>query len=267
MPEEGVAKNTHEGILRNEEILEIVSACAHLGFEKVRITGGEPLVRRGIVGLCADIAKISGIKELCLTTNGILLEQSAESLAAAGVSRVNISLDTLDPQKFAELTRGGDLSAVLRGIDAAKKAGLSPVKINCVLMRGINDTELAEFARLTDDGTTEVRFIELMPIGPAAALWDEHYISSDIVPKSPRVHVIDPVSHAFCSTCNRLRLTADGKLKPCLHSSQEYPLRGLHGAELEQAIRGAVLEKPEAHDGLTSVFPSRSARGMDRIGG
>jgi cyclic pyranopterin phosphate synthase len=265
MPDSGIERRGHSDILRSEEIIEICAAAADLGVTKIRVTGGEPLVRKGIVPLCAELGKL-GV-ELVMTTNGILLAQYADELKQAGVSRVNISLDTLNPERFRELTRGGELSSVLRGIEAAKRAGLSPIKLNAVALRGINDDEFEKFRELTLDGTTEVRFIELMPIGEGKALWDKSFYTLDAETLPERMSVIAPISHAFCPTCNRLRLTADGKLKPCLHSAEEYNIRGLHGNELKNAIINAANSKPKQHAGLTSDNPSESRRGMSRIGG
>jgi len=256
MPEHGVDLRGHSEILRTEEILEICAAAVEMGVRKIRITGGEPLVRRGIIELCTEIAKL-GV-ELAITTNGILLEQFAEPLKSAGVQRVNVSLDTLNPERFRTLTRGGELESVLRGIEAAKRAGLAPVKINCVLMRGVNDDEIDSFMALPD---VQVRFIELMPIGESKARWSEQYYTLD----PAKYTVIAPISHQFCSSCNRLRLTADGKLKPCLHSDEEYSIRGLHGDALKTTIQNAADAKPAAHDGLLTGSSSR--REMNQIGG
>jgi len=256
MPAEGVEKREHSDILRFEEIIEICRAAVELGITKIRITGGEPLVRKGIVDICRELSAL-GV-ELVLTTNAILLEQFAEPLKNAGVSRVNISLDTLDADKFREITRGGDINAVFRGIDAAKRVGMNPVKINCVLMRGVNDGEIDRFMEL--DGV-QVRFIELMPIGEGKANWKEQFFTLD----PEKYEVISPISHKFCGSCNRLRLTADGKLKPCLHSRDEYSVRGLHGDALKNALKSAIRAKPQAHDGL--LRGSNSQRGMERIGG
>jgi cyclic pyranopterin phosphate synthase len=237
--------------------VEICRAAVELGIVKIRVTGGEPLVRKGIVELCANLAALD-IDELCLTTNGILLEQFAEPLKLAGVDRVNVSLDTLDADKYRKLTRGGDLSAVLRGIDAAKRAGLTPVKINAVLIKGVNDTEIDRFYELDN---VEPRFIELMPIGESKEHWRERYFTLD----SNKHKVISPISRKFCGACNRLRLTADGKLKPCLHSRDEYNVRGLRVEELKAAILNAAAAKPQMH--LLETGATNSQRGMNRIGG
>jgi cyclic pyranopterin phosphate synthase len=237
--------------------------------------------------ICQGISQTPGVNELSLTTNGQRLAEFAGELKAAGVKRVNISLDTLDPVKFGKITRGGDLTRTLHGIDAALNAGLLPLKVNVVLIKGFNDDEIDAFARFADVYGCEVRFIELMPIGEAKPLWQSGYLSNDAVVERlglkssqlqdavsdgvaqmfGRIGLIDPVSRKFCGSCNRIRLTADGKLKACLHGSEERPVRGLHGDDLTDALKSAILSKPAAHAGLTSDNPSESLRGMSRIGG
>jgi cyclic pyranopterin phosphate synthase len=282
MPESGAVKRGHSDILRVEEILEIVAAAASLGISKIRITGGEPLVRKGVLQICRGIAETPGVNELSLTTNGQRLSEMANDLKAAGVKRVNVSLDTLNPVKFSKITRGGELAKTLSGITAALNAGLTPLKVNVVLMKGFNDDELEAFAKFADVYDCEVRFIELMPIGEAKVLWHNGYLSNDVVINRLKLHsptsdgvaqmfgkigLIDPVSRKFCSSCNRIRLTADGKIKPCLHGSDELTVRNLHGKDLTNALKSAILSKPAAHDGLTDVNPSQSLRGMSKIGG
>lgn len=290
MPEEGVCKVSHRDILRYEEILEIVSVAAELGVKKVRVTGGEPLVRLGCPELCAEISAIPGIEEVVLTTNGILLEQQAEALWNAGVRRVNVSLDTMDPEKYRSITGGGDIQRVLRGIEAARKAGMQPIKINTVLMGGFNDDEIPEFVEMTRQHPIELRFIELMPMGPGAEFGDGAYLPGQTVLErvpelSPmsgdggvarlyqlpgavgRVGLISPLSRHFCGTCNRLRLTSEGALKPCLHSAQEIPLRGLHGDALRAAMISAIQAKPQMHGVLDAHHSSQAGRNMNTIGG
>jgi cyclic pyranopterin phosphate synthase len=285
MPAEGVTKRQHSNILRVEEILEIAEAAVELGIRKIRITGGEPLLRRGLLDICKGVKEL-GIDDLAVTTNGILLRDFAEPLKNSGVNRVNVSLDTLKPEVFRKLTRSRgsapELQNVLDGIDAAKLAGLTPIKLNCVLMRGVNDGEIEDIADFAERMDVELRFIELMPIGQAKDMWRERYLPNSEVIKRlglkngvqrgvamqyGRIGLIDPVSRAFCPTCNRIRLTADGNIKPCLHSAREIPVRNLHGAELRGALTAAILSKPEAHDGLSGDAPSRSQRGMNKIGG
>lgn len=290
MPEDGVPDKGHGNILSNEEITRIISAAAGYGISKVRLTGGEPLVRQGFVRLCGEIAAIPGIEELTLTTNGLLLPAMARDLKRAGVSRVNISLDTLQADKYRRITRGGSLEGALAGIEAARAAGLLPIKINAVLIRGFNDDELMDLARLSLEEDVHVRFIELMPIGEGCRFWPDGYLSaedaiammpglesldaSDGVAQSWRlpgdggmVGFIKPVSHHFCGSCNRLRLTADGMLKPCLHSDSEIPVRGLQGEALKAAFEAAIKAKPAENREMSAVMPSRAGRPMNRIGG
>lgn len=290
MPEDGVPDKGHDSILSNEEITRIIRAAAGYGISKVRLTGGEPLVRQGFVRLCGEIAAIPGIEELTLTTNGLLLPAMARDLKRAGVSRVNISLDTLQADKYRRITRGGSLEGALAGIEAARAAGLLPIKINAVLIRGFNDDELMDLARLSLEEDVHVRFIELMPIGEGCRFWPDGYLSaedaiammpglesldaSDGVAQSWRlpgaagtVGFIKPVSHHFCGSCNRLRLTADGMLKPCLHSDSEIPVRGLRGEELRAAFEAAIKAKPAENREMSALMPSRAGRSMNRIGG
>ncbi len=290
MPPQGVQKLEHADILSVEQIGRIVRSCVACGIKKVRLTGGEPLVRQGFVRLCGEIAAIPGIEELTLTTNGLLLPAMARDLKRAGVSRVNISLDTLQADKYRRITRGGSLEGALAGIEAARAAGLYPIKINAVLIRGFNDDELMDLARLSLEEDVHVRFIELMPIGEGCRFWPEGYLSaedaiammpglesldaSDGVAQSWRlpgaggtVGFIKPVSHHFCGSCNRLRLTADGMLKPCLHSDSEIPVRGLQGEALKAAFEAAIKAKPAENREMSAVMPSRAGRPMNRIGG
>ncbi|NBI09755.1 GTP 3',8-cyclase MoaA [Colidextribacter sp. OB.20] len=287
MPEEGVCKLSHRDVLSVEECVEAVRAAARCGVTKVRLTGGEPLVRRGILDICRGIAAIPEIQELCLTTNGSRLPELAGPLRLAGVDRLNISLDTLRPERFAAMTRTGTLRQALEGIAAAEEAGFTGLKVNAVLIGGFNDDEIGDFLDLTVEKPWEVRFIELMPMGPCAE-WDRScFLSSQAVlerfpqlePVEARgvalryrlpgargtVGFISPLSHTFCAKCRRIRITADGRLKSCLHSREEIPLKGLRGRELEEAIRRGILQKPEEHH-LTQR-PSDTPRSMNQIGG
>ena len=287
MPPEGVAKRDHGDILSLEELADIARAAVRLGVKKIRLTGGEPLVRRGIVELCRQLRTIPGLQELCLTTNGALLPQLAAPLREAGLDRLNISLDTLRPDRFAEMTRLGHLSDALAGIEAAEAAGFHDLKLDTVLIGGFNDDEINDFINLTWEHPWEVRFIELMPMGPCAE-WDKFcFLSGDtVLQKVPAlqqiescgvarryrlpgamgtVGLISPVNHDFCAQCRRIRVTADGKLKGCLHSAEELPLRGHHGKELEDAIRQGILQKPERHH-LTERR-SDTPRNMNQLGG
>jgi len=290
MPPEGVVKRGHHDILSLEEIAEIARAAASLGIKKIRLTGGEPLVRRGAAWLCRELAAIPGVEELALTTNGILLPRMAEELRAAGVQRVNISLDTLDAEKYAAITRGGRLSDALAGIQAAKDAGFSPIKLNAVLIGGFNDGEIPALAALTEREPVEMRFIELMPIGETRPFGAEAYLPCSAVldrlpalePLPPdggvarryrlpgaagTVGLISPLSCKFCGSCNRLRLTADGFLKPCLHAKEELPVRGLHGEALRRRIQEAAWAKPGEHGFLSASERSEAMRNMNQIGG
>ena len=291
MPAEGVSKLRHDQVLTIEEIVEIAAAAVELGITKIRLTGGEPLVRRGVVELVRMLKALPGLKELALTTNGILLPALAQPLRDAGLDRVNISLDTLDAEKYRRLTRIGSLEQALEGIRAAETAGLSPIKLNAVLIGGVNDDEIPALAELTRARPLEMRFIELMPIGDADCFGPEAYIPTETVLQRlpaleplPNVHgsvarryrlpgaagtvgLISPVSCSFCSECNRIRLTADGSIKPCLHAAKEFPLRGLHGDALRGAICAAVNAKPEAHGTLAATQRSEAGRNMNEIGG
>ena len=287
MSPEGIAKRDHREMLSIEELAEIGSAAVQCGVKKIRLTGGEPLVRRGLLELCRLLRAIPALEELCLTTNGALLPQMARPLREAGVDRLNISLDTLRPERFAAMTRLGRLEDVSAGISAAEEAGFSHLKLDTVLIGGFNDDEIGDFLNLTREHPWEVRFIELMPMGPCAA-WEkscflaaetilERYptlqeIESQGVARRYRlpgaagtVGLISPMSHDFCADCRRIRVTADGKLKGCLHSREELPLRGLHGDALEAAIRRGILQKPRRHH--LDSRPSDTPRTMNQIGG
>lgn len=288
MPEHGVPKRAHSEICSLEELCDMAAAAVSLGVRKVRITGGEPLVRRGVVSLCRMLRALPGLEELCLTTNGVRLPELAAPLREAGVDRLNISLDTLRPERYRSITRIGELSSVLRGLDAAEAAGFSHTKLNCVLMGGVNDDEIEDFVRLTQARPLSVRFIELMPMG-ACAKWEKaRFLPAgavlDRVPElepagtdgvsrlyripgaAGTVGLIEPMSHAFCAECSRIRITADGKLKPCLHADTEIALRGLHGEALLDALRQGIARKPERH-ALMRDGQSHAGRCMSEIGG
>jgi GTP 3',8-cyclase len=298
MPPSGVKPLDHEMILSYEEITRIVRIASVIGVNKIRLTGGEPLVRKNLSYLISSIAGISGIDDISLTTNGQMLADMAEELAGSGLNRVNVSLDSLRPDRYREITRGGDIQAALDGMDAAEKAGLFPVKINMVPIKGLNDDEIEDFARLTLDGPRHVRFIEYMPIG-ATDFWSEDkYIPTDIIrERVERIGQIEPVkirrngparyfrfcdapgiigfispmTHHFCSYCNRLRLTSDGKLRPCLFSETEIDLKsslrsGAPDKEIERFLRLAIEIKPDSHE-LSGVKVSPYRKAMSRIGG
>ena len=287
MEPDGVCKRSHGEILSLEELLEIARACVELGVKKIRLTGGEPLVRRNILWLCRELKRLPGLEELTLTTNGAYLPRLAQELKAAGVDRLNISLDTLDPARYRAITRGGELKGALSGLAAAEEAGFSGTKINAVLLGGVNDGEIPALARLAQDRAVSVRFIELMPMGVCRDWEKERFVSADAVLKAlPELRYLDgdgvaerytapgwvgtvglirPVSHRFCHRCDRIRVTAEGLLKPCLHSGDEIALRGLRGEALREAILQGVRGKPACHE--LSETGSQSGRAMYEIGG
>ena len=287
MDADGIQKRDHQEMLSIEELIEVSKASVACGVKKIRLTGGEPLVRRGIVDLCRELRAIPGLEELCITTNGALLPQLAEPLRRAGVDRLNISMDTLRPERFAAMTRLGKLEDVWAGVKAAEAAGFKKLKFDTVYIGGFNDDEVEDFLALTMEHPWEVRFIELMPMGPCAK-WDKSAFLSiqTILDRFPALQEVDPsgvarryrlpgaigtvglispISHEFCSECRRVRITADGKLKGCLHSREESDLRGLHGAELEEAVRQGILHKPARHH--LSERASDTPRTMNQIGG
>jgi cyclic pyranopterin phosphate synthase len=291
-------KLPHAAILRYEEILRLVRVGAGLGISKVRVTGGEPLVRRGVVSFLAALGRQPGLTDVSLTTNGVLLERHLEGLAAAGVRRLNISLDTLDRDKYRRITGGDYFPAVWRAVLAALGAGFHPIKLNVVVMRGINDDEVPRLAALSRDLPVHVRFIEFMPMGCA----QEHaarFLSNqevrrrvetlgalspagDAGEKGPaerwrladgrgEIGFISPISHHFCGRCNRLRLTASGRLRACLLSDRELDLKALlrgggSDADLAEVFQAAARAKPAGHD---LQAPSHDAihSPMCRIGG
>lgn len=289
MPEEGVCKKRHEDMLAEDELIRAVEAAASLGITKLRITGGEPLVKKNILSICRRAAAVAGIRELCLTTNGILLPELAKPLKDAGVRRLNISLDTLDPEKYAYITRMGSLQQAAEGIRAALSAGFEKIKLNTVLIGGFNDDEIAPLAELTRRYPIDLRFIELMPMvqggfGPECFIPNTRVL--EVLPeleKQPadggvarlyrlpgalgNVGLISPVNAHFCAGCNRIRLTADGKLKPCLHSAEEYSIKGLSKEQMREVITQVINAKPEWHGVLNAQNPSHAGRNMNQIGG
>lgn len=291
MPEKGIEKKCHDDILRFEEVEKIITASAALGIKKVRFTGGEPLVLKGLDKLIKHTASMPGIKDISLTTNAMLLADMAEDLKKAGLKRVNISLDTLQSDKFKKITRVGDINKVFEGINKCISIGMVPIKINTVLMKGINDDEIGDFLKLTLDLPIQVRFIELMPIGEGLKYFDKCKMKveeilemhPELIPveddskvasvyKLPNakgsVGLISPVSCKFCSECNRIRLTATGTIKPCLHSAEEINLKPYLNDEqkLIEVIENAVYNKPEEHH-LETEGKSDSVRMMFQIGG
>jgi len=223
MPEEGVKLLEHDDILSFEEIVDIVKVAINFGIDKIRLTGGEPLIRNGIVTLVEKIASLDGIKDFALTTNGILLENYATLLKNAGLDRINISLDTTDPIKFSEITRGGDINKIFRGIKAAQKAGLSPIKLNCVVFESSNETNAIAVKKFGELNGLEVRFIRQMNL------------------ETGEFSIVEGGYGGNCQVCNRLRLTANGMIKPCLFDEQNFSVRDL-GAK--QAFINALNCKP-----------------------
>ena len=289
MPAEGVPKRRHEDMLTEEEMILAVTAAAKLGVTKVRLTGGEPLVKKNILSLAEKTAAVPGVRELCLTTNGVLLPALAKPLRTAGVKRVNISLDTLNADKYARITRVGDLGAALRGLDAALDAGFERVKINAVLIGGFNDDEIPALADLSRRYPVDVRFIELMPMG-VGDFDKDAFIPGDVVLErlpelvkeeldgavaslyrlpdaQGQVGIIRPLSHRFCDRCDRIRLTADGRIKPCLHQGLEYPIKGLDRDGMKAQFEAAILHKPPCRGEMSCDTPSHANRPMHRIGG
>ena len=297
IPEEGVSLMSHADILSYEEIFRVVEAAAEMGIDRVRLTGGEPLVRAGVSDLVKLIAGIGTINDIALTTNGILLSQYAAELKDAGLRRVNISLDTIKPERFNRITRCGNLEDALQGIEAAHTAGLDPVKINMVVVAGINDDEIPDFAKKTVDEGWHVRFIEHMPV------IDEEPLAFNLVSVSEirraietlgklescqvkigngpakyfrlpgatgTIGFITPVTEHFCYQCNRLRFTADGKLRPCLLSEEEIDIkeslrRGASLAELKSLIEKTIASKPESH--RLAEGKKRNGRPFSQVGG
>jgi cyclic pyranopterin phosphate synthase len=298
MPPEGVKAKPREEILRLEEILKVASVAIQLGINRFRLTGGEPLIRSGVVPFTKALNLLPGVKDLSVTTNGLLLLEMGEQLWDAGVRRLNISLDTLDPDKYREITRGGDFYQVWEGITGALQLGFNPVKINVVALKQVNGDEWVNFARLTREYPLDVRFIELMPVGPSWQMAGQDFVSCQEVqdqieaefgkllsarkvtgsgpaqyfelPEAKgTIGFIHAMSSHFCSSCNRLRLTADGKLRPCLHDQHEVDLidlirSGASDTELQKQFRQALLLKPANYHEATGAV---SGRAMAQIGG
>ena len=290
MPEDGVCKKSHAEMLTEDEIVTAAEAAAALGITKVRITGGEPLVKRNIVSICRRVAAVEGIREVCLTTNGILLPQMAQELKAAGVKRLNLSLDTLNAEKYAYITRIGRLEDFRAGLEAALEAGFEKIKINAVLIGGFNENEITELAELTRQYPVDMRFIEMMPMYDSGDFDEKAFIPCtkvlDYLSDAEKVTqdggvarlyrlpgakgnigLISPVSAHFCSECNRIRLTADGKVKPCLHSADEYTLKGLDFDGMKKVLEKAIWNKPAWHGDLDALHRSQAGRNMNQIGG
>ncbi len=298
MPEH-ITFRRREELLSDEEILRLVRIFASLGVDKIRLTGGEPTIRPRLVELVRQIKQVPGIRDLAMTTNGLLLPELAFPLKQAGLDRVNISIDTLNPEKFHAITRWGRLEDVWAGINAAEAAGLTPIKLNCVVTRGFNEEDVVDLARLTLEHPWEVRFIELMPFGDVAEFAQSAVVTSDETrarieaalgpleevpgydlrdPARPyrlrgakgRLGFIDTISNPFCEGCGRIRLTADGKLRLCLLRDKEVdlltPMReGADDEAMKEIIVRAVWEKPWGHGLAKKVIPQ--LRVMSQIGG
>ena len=296
MPAEGIPLVAHDDILSYEELLLVARSAVAAGIEKIRVTGGEPLVRKGIIPFLEQLGAIPGLRQLVLTTNGLLLEEMAESLRQAGVQRLNISLDSLRPETFAAITRGGDVRRVMAGIAAAERAGF-PLKINMVVMRGVNDQEILDFAALTLDRPLTIRFIEYMPairsddwesrIVPGEAILDRITERFSFTPldrdglagparifridgAAGSIGVITPVSGHFCGECNRIRVTAAGRARSCLFSDTGIDLKPLldggDEAGLAAALRAIVARKPRRHF-LATEEEQHTPFAMSAIGG
>jgi cyclic pyranopterin phosphate synthase len=298
MPAVGMQFHPRPELLTNDELLLAVRAAAGAGFRKLRLTGGEPTLRHGIVEIVRELKAIPGIEHIAMTTNALRLRKLAGPLKEAGLDRVNISIDSLDAAKFRQITRGGSLDEVWAGVQAADEAGLRPIKLNAVVVRGMNDDEVVRLAELTTVHPWEFRFIEVMPLTGVAGLAEEGVVSTAEliariearfgpldpygqdpadparryrIPGAPgKLGFISAVTDPFCSTCNRMRLTADGRLHLCLLRDDEVDLRaairaGASLAEIEQIIRHAVYVKPWGHGLPDGVLPT--LRGMSELGG
>jgi cyclic pyranopterin phosphate synthase len=291
MPTEGITKKDCNNILRIEDFVKIAQTAVDLGIDKIRISGGEPLVRRGIIALIEQISAIDGVFDLAMTTNGILLPKYAKALKDAGLKRLNISLDSFNKEKYQDITRGGSLKNALKGIEAAKQAKFQKIKINVVLIKGFNDDEISDFVEFTRDNEIDVRFIEMMPFEgqrhfaegsfiPAGEVLKRHpeLVSVDAESKSSsakyyrlpgalgKVGLIEPMSCKFCDNCNRIRVTADGRLLSCLHSADEVDLTSALGdaQQLKDLIAQSIVNKPEFHHLRDGIYRERD---MGKIGG
>jgi cyclic pyranopterin phosphate synthase len=299
MPKEGISLIGHDDILSYEELLRIACIAVKKGITKIRITGGEPLARKGVVQFVSALSGIQGIQDLSMTTNGILLSPAAQPLRSAGLKRLNISLDSLNPDKYTMITRGGDINRIIAGIKSAQEAGFSPIKINVVVIRGINDDEITSFAKLSMEKNLQVRFIEYMPVGMENGWEKERFVSAEEIRQriktigpllelpsdngsgpaqmyaiegaQGRLGFISALSDHFCATCNSLRLTPDGKLRTCLFSDAEVDLKtkvrqGCSDDALADIINEAIISKPRKHHATEQVF-KKCIRGMSAIGG
>ncbi len=302
MGDDGIEQTSHDAILSYEEIMKVVSAGAELGISKIRITGGEPLVRKDLVELIRMITAVPGIKDLAMTTNGTLLPRYAEALKNAGLNRVNISLDTLNADKYRQITRCGKFEEAMKGIETALHYNLHPVKLNTVLMKGVNDDEVIDFLQLVREKPLHIRFIEYMQIGDHDQGYSSHYLPLSFIEKTAKkaglpltpvplpggagpaesysipggkgtIGLIHPISKHFCDTCNRLRLTAEGSLKACLYWQDEKPVqpvlddkKALQGL-IREVLGGKPVEHQMAADGSCRTINPGAMRGMSKTGG
>lgn len=290
MPEEGICKKNHADMLTEDETIMAIKAAASLGITKLRITGGEPLIKKNIVSICERASMVDGINEVCITTNGVLLPQLAKPLRGAGVSRLNISLDTLNEKKYSYITRCGSLRDALDGIEAALDAGYEKIKLNAVLIGGFNDDEIVPLCELTKKWPVDMRFIEMMPMYDSGDFDSAAFIPyTKVLEKLPEaqpvkeadgvaklyrlpgaqgnIGLISPVSAHFCAQCSRLRLTADGMIKPCLHSAEEICIKGRGLEGMREGFVEAISRKPKWHGDLDISNRSKAGRNMNQIGG
>lgn len=290
MPAEGVCPKTHDEMLTEDEMIQAVEAAASLGIHKLRITGGEPLVKRNILSICQRAANVEGIDKICITTNGTLLPKLSRSLKDAGVTHLNLSLDTLQPDRYAHITRCGNLQQALAGLHTALNTEFEKIKINAVLIGGFNDDEIRPMAELTLKYPVDIRFIELMPMQEHDEFNEDAFLPVSVVRKVlpeatacpadggvaklyrlpnalGNIGLISPLSEHFCGQCNRIRLTADGKLKPCLHSADEFAIKGLSFEDVRSQLTHTILAKPACHAALSASSRSHAGRTMNQIGG
>ena len=290
MPEEGICKKTHADMLTEDELICAIEAAASLGISKLRITGGEPLIKKNILSICRRAAAVEGIRDIALTSNGILLPKLANELREAGVKRLNLSIDSLNAEKYAYITRMGKLGDFWAGFHAALEAGFEKIKLNSVLIGGFNDDEIEALAALTMQYPVDVRFIEMMPMYDSGDFREAAFIPcSRVLEKLPEaeaqpadggvaklyrlpgaqgnIGLISPLSAHFCGACNRIRLTADGRVKPCLHMEEEHSLKGLDFEGMKAVLERAIWNKPVWHGQLDAQHRSRAGKNMNEIGG
>ncbi|MBE6969480.1 MAG: GTP 3',8-cyclase MoaA [Ruminococcaceae bacterium] len=290
MPEEGICKKSHADMLTEDELVCAVEAAAALGITKLRITGGEPLIKKNILSICRRTAAVEGIADIALTTNGTLLPRLAKELRAAGVQRLNLSLDSLRADKYAYITRLGSIDDFWAGFHAAREAGFEKIKLNSVLIGGFNDDEIEALAELTRQYPVDMRFIEMMPMYDSGDFNEAAFIPcTRVLERLPEavpvehdggvaklyrlpgaqgnIGLISPLSAHFCGACNRIRLTADGRVKPCLHQEVEHSLKGLDFEGMKAVLEDAIRNKPSWHGQLDALHRSQAGKNMNEIGG